>query len=415
MKLHFIVPLIVLSAMLTANAQVPVTVNRSTVLSGGSVVLPTITGSGETDMGYRNGATPGTGYCTGPTDTNHWKTVTGSAVSTACSVTGPLGGHCTLHWAVVGTPIATIATNAPSVFTNSCAAYVQYIAIPDGQVYLGSGSQSYIVTIVEDGGGGGSGTLPTATLTGMGDTLQGLSRRDATTDYRKILGFQLKANTNVVTSSIAIVLSNTTTNSPPDNNFLGIKLYWDDGSGEWDGSDTLLASTTNTSGCAIFNGLSIPLNSTNKTFFAAASFCPTNQTKNSFISATLRAQNIVTTIANTNIVIETTGGTVVGKQYAFLDTTQAEDDAYALSLTNGLVTASITNGLGNTSVYQTTTTGSKSGAKLSDTILPAMAAGAAGISAAFTSDQLSTAPLSQEYTPRGGTNPENSSEYTPRR
>jgi hypothetical protein len=285
--------------------------------------------------------------------------------------------------------------------------------------------QQYIVTIVEDGSGGGGGTvIHTGTLTGMGDTLQSLSRRDLLADYRKLLGFQLKATTNAVATSIAVALSNTTTNSPPSNNFLGIKLYQDDGTGDLETADTELATTTNATGYAIFTGLSVPLNTTNKTFFVAASFCPTNQTRNSFISGSLKSQNIIVTLAGTNTVVETTGGTVVGKQYGFLDTTQAEDDAAAAALANQINTAvaGVTNALNSAWSQQLTTTtdslnaawgqqlatatngwsrsgdSSSSKTSLTDTILPAAAAGVAGIGAAFTSDQLTNQPLSNEYT-----------------
>jgi hypothetical protein len=426
MKLHAIVPLIILSAILTVNAQIPVTVNRSTIRSGGTIILPGISGGGRTDVNQAapgGSASPVTGWCAGTTGTDGWNSVTGTATGS-----GTLDfAMQSLFWVVSGTPIVTISTNAPPLFTNSCTAIVRFAITRPGMGAMTTDAgygQQYVVTIVEDGSGGGGSIVHTGTLTGMGDTLQSLSRRDASSDHRKLLGFQLKATTNAVVTSLAVSLSNTTTNPPPDNNFPGIKLYQDDGTGEWETADTELAATTNATGYAIFNGLSVPLNTTNKTFFVAASFCPTNQTRNSFISGSLKSQNIIVTLAGTNTVIETTGGTVVGKQYGFLDTTQAEDDAAASALASQINTAvdGATNALNSAWSQQLSTTtdnlnaawgqqlnnatngwsrtGSNSSSKTSftDTILPAAAAGAAGIGAAFTSDQLTNQPLSNEYT-----------------
>ncbi|MDD2710107.1 MAG: hypothetical protein PHV34_19155 [Verrucomicrobiae bacterium] len=425
MKIYLVAFAILLYAIVPhSSAQVPVTVNKSTVLSGGTIMLPTIVGAGTANVPTGYVMDIGGGGCTGDTSGNTWLTVGGSASLTITGVSGTARSYI-----VYGYPQVTIKTTAPSAFTNSVTALVNVnIHVPggsDGWSQIGAG-QSYAVTIVDDtGGGGGSGSTskPYATLTGMGDAMESLSRRNASDEARKLLGFMLKSTTNAVVSAIGVGLSNTTTNSVENNNFSSVKLYSDDGSGDWSGADSLLSTTTNTSGMAVFNSLNISTDTTNKTFFVVANFCPTNQTKNSFITAVLRGQNISATV--TNVAIEVTGGTVVGKQWAFMDTTQAEDDAYAYSLTNGLVnasitnglanasitnglvnasitnglvTASITNGLGGTTVYTTTTsTSTKTGFSLSDTILPAVAAGTAGIGAAFTSDQMTSQPLSKEY------------------
>lgn len=429
--------LIYLLSLITAHsgtAQVPVTVTRSTINSGGTVALPSLSASQykslgvQAQMNLENVSVGGGGTYT--------LTCTGSGSGSP----GSIYGTTATTFSANGTPFCTFATNAPSVFTNSASVASTYY----GGGYTGwpgvSSSQTYLITVVEDGGGGGGGgtTLPIATLTGMGDALENLSRRDASIAYRKVLGFQLKASTNAVTSSVTITLANTTANSPPDNNFLGIQLYRDDGSGEWDGSDTLVATTTNANGFAIFEGLSIPVNSTNQTFFAAASFCPTNQNRNSFISASLRSQNIITTLAETNAVIETTGGTVLGKQYAFLDTTAEEDAAAALAnqinsavtgATNALNSAwsqnmdSTTNALNQawgdrlenntrdlnatwsqqlanaTNGFSSSTIITSSKPELMDTVLPAAISGAVAIGAAFTSDSLGKQPVSREFSP----------------
>ncbi|MDD2709093.1 MAG: hypothetical protein PHV34_13995 [Verrucomicrobiae bacterium] len=412
MKKTILIPAIIVCAiLLPAAAQVPVTVNKSTVLSGGTIMLPSISGAGSVSVPNNFVLDMGGAGCTGDTSGNTWATVGGSA---SASVTGHSGA--TYYYIVNGYPLVTIKTTAPSVFTNSISAIVNVNihnpAGSDGWSTIGAG-QNYAVTIIDDTGGGSSGgaTLkPYATLTGMGDTMESLSRRNDSTEDRKLLGFMLKSATNAVISALAVCLSNTTTNAVENNNFSDIKLYRDDGSGEWSAGDSLISSTTNCGGIAVFNDLAISTDTTNKTFFVTASFCPTNQTKNSFITALLRGQNISASV--TNAPIEVTGGTVVGKQWAFMDTTQAEDDAYAYALTNGLVsasitngfvTASITNGLGSASVTNQiggntvyTTTTEKSGS-FADSIWPAVAAGAAGIGAAFTSDQLTSQPQSNEF------------------
>ncbi|MDD2709234.1 MAG: hypothetical protein PHV34_14705 [Verrucomicrobiae bacterium] len=412
-KIPMTVASIICALLLPATAQVPVTVNKSTVLSGGTIMLPSISGAGSIFVPNNFVLDMGGASCTGDTSGNTWATVGGSA---SASITGHSGT--TYYYTVNGYPLVTIKTTAPSIFTNSVSAIVNVNvhnpAGSDGWSTIGAG-QNYAVTIIDDtgGSGGGNSTVkPYATLTGMGDTMESLSRRNDSTEDRKLLGFMLKSTTNAIISALAVSLSNTTTNAVENNNFSAIKLYRDDGSGDWSGGDTLLSSTTNCGGIALFNGLAISTDTTNKTFFLTASFCPTNQTKNSFITALLRGQNI--SAAVTNAPIEVTGGTVVGKQWAFMDTTQAEDDAYAYALTNGLVSASITNGfvtasitnglgavsvtnqLGGNTVYTTIAT-EKSGS-FADSIWPAVAAGAAGIGAAFTSDQLTNQPQSNEFT-----------------
>lgn len=372
--------------------QVPVTVNRSTIDSGGAVILPSFNGSFSFNPQVQTPTMNFTGGgASGPIGDN-WASSSGTVTASPGTIPGNSSSTITL----AASPTVTIATNAPSIFTNSISAFA---------VYSGGGidrntpsvSQSYVVTIVENVNAGGSSNSPdTATLSGFGGQLQSVSRKDTSIDPRELLGFQLKATTNANMNSLAVSISNTSTNTNVANaNIMSITLFQDvDGAQTYDSSDTVLATTSNANGFAIFSGLSIPLTSTGQTFFVTASFDPTRQTQNSFITAYLRSSNVVVTKAGTNAVIETTGGTITGKQYAFLDTTTEEDAATAAALTARINAAvlNVTNGLSNSS---TTTKG------LIDSILPAAAAGAAGIGAAFTSDSISKTPLSRDYlTPR---------------
>ncbi len=290
-----------------------------------------------------------------------------------------------------------ISTNAPSAFTNSVSGGITY-AIQQGNNSISQGfgaSQSYAVTIIEDatgGGGGSSGTTaPAVTITGNPDNLETISRKSTDNSARKLLGFTLAANTNVTMSSLAFVLSNTTTNSPAAGNLTNIILWKDaDGQGTYDVNDTQLGSTTNANGFALFSGLSQAVSKTNSfTYFLTAQFQPTNQTKNSFVSASLSAANISVALFGTNALLAT--GTVLGKQYGFLDSSQVEDDADAAALAAQISNA--TKGLSTTSTAKDGTSPS-----LSDSALPAAAAGAAGVAAAFSNDSLSKAPLSSEFT-----------------
>ncbi len=409
-----------------AVAQVPVTVSRSVVTSGGTINLPGIVGNGTIYGGglvtlavFTSGSCGGS--VGGPGD--YFQTISGSASGSPSSISR---GYSQSGWSipitVVGSPMATIVSNAPSIFTNSISATVSYhFSDPSGMtgaaydVSAGAGA-TYVLTIVDNGvsGGGGGVAAPSATLTGQSDPLENISRRDPSTAVRKLLGFQLTANTNAVLTGFAAAIYNTTTNGNP---IAPIGFYRAaPGNQVFDASAMLVASTTNAGGYAIFTSLAESINGTNQTYFVAGSFLATYQTHNSFISATLNSQNITATLAGTNAAMIVNGGSILGKQYAFLDTTVAEDAAYALALTNGFVSASITNGTLNASatnglasssylasalagVSNTSTTTSVKSTSFTDSILPAAAAGAAAIGAAFSSDSLKSGELSKDYTP----------------
>lgn len=416
------------SLLTSTLAQVPVTVSRTTVNSGGTVTLPAISGQGVINAATLGGGSSSIASYVASYGTVSpvpaWMTVT----STAGSGTPP-----SYNWATApSTPITailmptvTLATNAPTVFTNTVSATPIYNNGDHSAGFITQLTQTYLLTIVEDGGAGTSANLPTVTLIGQADPLAGISRKDSSTVLRKLLGFSLVANTNATLTSLAFALSNSSTNG---NNFSALALYRDaDGQGTFDSGDTLLASTTNAGGFAIFSGLTNAISTNAATWFLAASFQPTNQTRNSFISASLSSQNLVALLAGTNLAVSVSGGSVLGTQYAFLDTTVEEDAAAAAALssqinasvasatnslsatyannltlaTNALASsyaaqlATATNGLGGSTVIN-------SPMKLdwTETILPAAAAGAAGIGAAITLDSLNERPLSKEFQPK---------------
>ena len=365
------------SLLTSAHAQVPVTISRATVVGSG------------TPASYNWPATPNT-------------------LITAILM-----------------PTITLATNAPTVFTNTVSATPIYNNGDHSAGFITQLTQTYLFTIVEDGGAGASATLPTVTLIGQADPLASISRKDTSMALRKLLGFSLVANTNATLTSLAFALSNSGTNG---NNFSALALYRDaDGQGTFDSGNTLLATTTNAGRFAIFSGLTHAVSTNAVTWFLAASFQPTNQTRNSFISASLSSQNLIVFLAGTNLAVGVSGGSVLGTQYAFLDTTVEEDTTAAaalssqinasvasatnslsatyannLALTSNALTsgfaaqlATATNGLGGSTVIN-----SPKKLNWTETILPAAAAGAAGIGAAVTLDSLNERPLSKEFQPK---------------
>ncbi len=410
MKLSLALSLCMVAA---AAAQVPVTVSRATVSGGGVVLLPGFGGSGYVGSALNGGNGTTVNYVTteGSVMTIPAYMTISSWGGSASPLSYPWPSYPLITESV--SPAVIISTNAPGVFTNTLSATAVY-ALGDHSAGVSPQlTQTFIVTIAENNSGGGI-QAPYATLTGQNDPLESVSRNDPSTAVRKLLGFQLTASTNAILTGFAVAISNTTTNGNPVD---PISLYRAAaGSQNFDSTSTLLVTTTNTGGYAIFTGLAESINGTNQTYFIAGSFSATNQTRNSFISASLNSQNITATLAGTNAAVLATGGGILGKQYAFLDATVAEDAAYALSLTNGFVSASITNGTLNASSTNglvsssylasalagvsniSTATGVKS-TSFTDSILPAAAAGAAAIGAAFSSDSLKSSELSKDYTP----------------
>jgi hypothetical protein len=415
----------------SGTCQVPVTVNRSTINTGGSIGLP-----GGAGGGILNAGISGTlyyQYGTLSSSSPYITSVTGSIQVNPTS--GPVGTPISVaFW-----PTVILSTNTPPVSTNDVSASVVFKRSPGEPYSAGSGaSQIYVITVVEEGNGGDTGPVVAyTTLTGQADSLAGISRKDTSSSLRKLVGFTLTPNTNAVLSSLAFHLTNTTTNG---NDFSELALYQDaDGRQELDAQDTLVASTTNANGYAIFTGLTNAIPSAARTFFLAGAFQPACQTQGSFISASLSPQNIVISLTETNRVIQVAGGSVLGKQYAFLDTTTAEDAAAAFALSNQIDSAvtgatnalhvawsqnmaTTTNALNQTwggrldsatrdldaswsQQLATATNGwpntqiISSKPDLMDTILPAAISGAVAIGAAFTSDSLGKQPVSPEFSP----------------
>ena len=387
MKTLSLLVTLIVSCVTLATAQIPVTVSRTTVTNGIGVSFPSFSSLEPNGTGGSASTTwqiPGVGMI----GNGYLSSVTGSANASPSSGTGaPFTTQITCY------PVVVIPTNAPSVFTNSISAYWG-ISVNGGtaNTVYGTHNQSYAVNIMENAGGAGGGvTMASVTITGQPDSLESVSRKSTANPVRKLLGFTLASNTNVTMSALAFVLSNSTTNSPAAMNLTNLILFRDaDGGGTYDGNDTQLATTTNAHGFAIFSGLSQSITPTNTfTYFLAAPFMPTNQTRNSFISASLSAANISVALWGTNALLAT--GSVLGKQYAFLDSSQAEDDEAAAAL--ALQISNATRGLGTSTAKDGKTP------SLSDSVLPAAAAGAAGGAAAFSSDSLGKAPLSSEFTP----------------
>jgi hypothetical protein len=381
-------------------AQVPLTVNRSTVDTGGTVSLPffSATGSGQNGSAISGNATV-TFAIAQLTVTNSPAFMTlatgtssnGTPASTTAFNDFP-GGHSVYNVTGTYTAYCILATNCPSVFTNTIKS-VFFWQAPNINVPV-TFHQDYVFTIADDSGGAGGGAnTPTVTLVGQSDTLESISRKNTDTALRKLLGVTITANTNSTMSSIVFSLSNTSTNG---DNFSSIVLLRDaDGAGTFDLTDTQIGSTTNQNGVAIFTGLSQSITSTNKTFFLAASFNPSLQSQNSFITASLSSQNVTARVTSTGTNCVIASASILGKQYAFLDTTTAEDAAAAAAL------AAQINSAINSAMGSLRTSSTSNNTDLIDSVLPAAAAGAAGIGAAYTSDSIKQGPLSNEYlTPR---------------
>jgi hypothetical protein len=379
-------------------AQVPLTVNRSTVDTGGTVSLPSFsaTGSGQanTTFGANATVTFSIAQLTVTNSPGFMTLATGTSSNGTPSTTTAFndfpGGHSIYGVTGTYTAYCILATNCPSVFTNTIKSMFFWSA-PNVNVPV-TFHQDYIFTIADDtGGGGGGGNTPTITITGQADTLESISRKNTTSPLRKLVGVNLTANTNSTLTSIAFSVSNTSTNG---NNFSSLVLLRDaDGTGTFDLTDTQIGSSSNVNGVVIFAGLNQSITSTNKVLFLAGSFDPSQQSQNSFISASLSSLNITATVVGTGTNCVISGGTLLGKQYAFLDTTTAEDASAAAALA-AQINASISSATG--SLRSSATSNSTD---LIDSILPAAAAGVAGVGAAFTSDSIKQTPLSQEYLP----------------
>lgn len=378
-------------------AQVPLTVNRSTVDTGGTVSLPffsaTGSGSANTTLGANATVTFSIAQLTVTNSPGFMTLATGTSSNGIPTTTTAFndfpGGHSIYGVTGTYTAYCIIATNCPSVFTNTIKSMF-FWHFPNVNVPV-TFHQDYVFTIADDSGGGGGGNTPTITIAGQADTLESISRKDTTSPLRKLIGVNITANTNSTLTSIAFSVSNTSTNG---NNFSSVVLLRDsDGAGTFDLTDTQIATSSNVNGVVTFSSLAQSVTSTNKVFFLAGSFNPSQQSQNSFISASLSSLNITGTVVGTGTNSVISGGTLLGKQYAFLDTTTAEDTAAAAALAAQINSAisSATSSLRSTSTSNST--------DLIDSILPAAAAGVAGVGAAFTSDSIKQTPISQEYLP----------------
>ncbi len=256
-------------------------------------------------------------------------------------------------------------------------------------------------------GTGGTASL----LTGGQAVAVNVSRKSTTVETTQLLAFKLAAVTNATLSRLSINVLNTGTNA---TNLGSLNLFQDtDDTGAYSANDTLLATTTNAGTWANFYGLSASLNQTNNTFFLVSSFTPSAQEKNTYIYASLAPQNIVVQLSGTNVFVQTSGPSLIGHQYAFVDTTAAEDAAAAAALFNQINSAvsGATNALSaqyaidlNAAIAAGTSRNASSSSTrktgLLESTLPAAAAGAAAIGAAFTSDALNKGSYSREFTPR---------------
>ena len=152
---------------------------------------------------------------------------------------------------------------------------------------------------------------PILNVIGQAEGLSNVSRKETSTELRKLIGFSIHSTVDSVLKNIAFGVSNSSTNSA--SRFISVKLFEDrDGGALFDPADTELSSiSTVEGGAAVFSGLSIPVTSTAKTYFLAASFDPSKQDRNSFISASLHSQNISAFTSTTDEALVTSGGSIL--------------------------------------------------------------------------------------------------------
>lgn len=386
--------ILVVISLTSVFAQIPVSVNRSTINGGGTVTLPQISGQQSlfavTSYEFEGLQFDGAG--------GNISNVTGVGTGT------PNNFSSTTTVQVNGTPIVRFAVGAPSAFTNTISVTGIWHKTQDTGAKNSTApfSQSYAFTVIEDGSGSSPAGTTNVVLTGEAGLVISISRNSGDTSQRKLVGFQLSASRGLINlSSLAFTLSNTSTNGNSISNLNSLRLLRDaDGGGEFDASDSVLASTTNSNGVAIFTGLNIPVTVTNTQYFLSGSFNPSLQSKNSFITATLKGQNVSADTGGVPVTVS--GGPAAGIQYGFFDSTTAEEAAFAFGLTNGL-------GASSTTLINNSSAVKKS--SLGDSVIPAAAAGAAGISAAFTSDSLNKNPTGSEFSAKQGPR---SSEFSPK-
>jgi hypothetical protein len=371
-----------LSITISAYGQIPVTINRSTIESGGTVLLSY---SGNALVLDQGGEPFGATYTfSGGT----FSVISSDPENTITGITGAAQALPALHHKAVsvgnafqtqvsvsGNPGVIFARTVPSSFTNTIRGSINFTTSSGRTVQADTSPLAFHFQVVEDGEST-PGIQQSASLLGNADGITSISRKTSSTPLRKLISFELSSSTDAVLKEIAFGLSNTgPQNSVKDNlNLLDLSLFMDgDQDGIFEETDSFVKVTQEENGSAIFNELSVPVSTTPRTFFLVAKFNPSKQKKNSFITSSLRSQNIVVHIADQPIT--TRGATIQGKIYAFLDSTKAEEEAHFQRL--------------KTRIGSTTTIIREEVSEDKDTsLIPAIVAGAAAVGAAFTSDSL---------------------------
>lgn len=392
MKILILISAQILTITTIVNAQIPVTVSRSTINAGESVVLSfsaksTIgLGQGEFTVSYTTGGFSGSGGV----PQNNFTSVIGTSIGSPSTLTRTLppnnGNIQSFDVSVFGNPVVTFDKAVPSAFTNSISGIAIWSSSRD---YSATVQNTYAFTVIEEG----SSPNADVALKGQVEFISSLSRNSIDTTQRKLLGFQLNSQSPSKLKSIAFLVSNTSSNSAPENNLTNLQLVQDvDGANEFDSADTILATTTNVNGYASFTNLNIPVGTTNLTLFLTASFNPSVQSKNSFISASLNPQNVLATTVDSEAPVKVVGSSVLGKQYAFLDSTTVEEDEQSSNLRTEIIT-SLQSEISHNNIISR-----DSDFEPLDSIIPACIAGAAGVAAAYTTDALNKDSKSSEFT-----------------
>lgn len=390
MKSFILISALILTLSVILKAQIPVTVTRSRINAGEGVVLPF---SGKSSVGLIQGESTVSFSSGGFADSGgdpqgNLNSISGICIGSPSTLTRTLpannGNVQSFEVLLFGNPVITLSKSVPSSFTNSISGTGIWSSDRDHQATL---QNTYTFTVVEEAGS----QADEITLSGQVDFLSSVSRNSIDTTPRKLVGFQLKSSTSATVKNMAFLLSNTSTNQVLNNNFTNIQLVKDvDGGNEFDSGDTIIATTTNANGFAIFTDLNVPVTTSNQTFFLTVSFSPKDQSKNSFISASLNPQNIIAVSAS-DVPVPVVGSTVLGEQYAFLDNTADEELAYSENLKS-----EITNFV-QSQVSPSNLSQAKNDFDSLDAIIPACVAGVAGVTAAYCYDSLDKNTTSTEF------------------